>query len=55
MSVVLPESICAEMPMFRILRSSGNVSSCSAGSALNDLQHNACLTVAICNSKDNML
>ena len=55
MSVVLPESICAEMPMLRIFRSSGNVSSCSAGSALNDLQYHIYLTVAACNSKKKLL
>ena len=54
MSVVLPESICAEMPILRIFRSSGKVSSCSAGSALNDLQYSTCLTVAMCKCKDNM-
>ena len=36
-SVVLPESMWAEMPMLRMLRSSCSESSFSAGSALNDL------------------
>ncbi len=37
MSVVLPESMWAEMPMLRMLRSSCSESSFRAGSALNDL------------------